>query len=606
VEKDAFMKKTQRLPLRSAQRPEDCWDLSSLFPDDNAWEKAFVTWESNIGGYEKFRGRLKEGPTMIAECLDFDFQMDRQGERLGTYASLKVAEDMTNAEYQRMRGRFLSVASRVGQAASFIRPELLAIPRKRMELFLKDPALRPYQVTMERILRWRPHTLGTTEERILAMQTEMAETPSHVFHQLNNADLRFGDVEDEKGRKRELTHGNFISFLQSPARMVRECAFTTFYEKYAEHQNTLAATLAGSVQKDVYYARVRNFPSAREAALFPDNIPATVYDQVIETVRHYLPVLHRYYDLRRRQLRLRQLCPYDCYVPLVPNLMLRTSWDQAVALVLKALAPLGEEYVRILEAGLNSRWCDRYENRGKQSGAFSAGTYDGAPYILMNYQPDVFDHVFTLAHEAGHSMHSYYSAHHQPYHLYQYTIFVAEVASTFNEQLLNRYLMKQAKSDLERAYYISHEIDEIRGTIFRQTMFAEFEKIIHEHVEKGDALTVETFRKIYRSLLDDYFGPEVRIPELLELECFRIPHFYRAFYVYKYATGLSAAIALADRVVNGGKAELDAYLSLLAAGCSKDPLDILRDAGVDMERPEPVAAAMERFSSLVDELATIL
>ncbi|MGQ9505183.1 MAG: oligoendopeptidase F [Thermogutta sp.] len=600
------MKKIRRLPPRSAQKPEDCWDLSSLFPDDDAWEKAFQAWENNIEGYEKFRGRLLEGPTVIAQCLEFDFQMDRQGERLGTYASLKVAEDMTNAHYQRMRGRFLSVASRVGQAASFIKPELLAIPRRKMEVFLNDVGLRPYRVIMERILRWRPHTLGTSEERILAMQTEMAETPSHVFHQLNNADMRFGEVEDEKGRKRELTHGNFLSFLQSPARMVRERAFTTFYEKYAEHQNTLAATLAGSVQKDVYYARVRNFPSAREAALFPDNIPTIVYDQLIETVRRYLPVLHQYYDLRRRQLRLRQLFVYDCYVPLVPNLMLRTTWDQAVDLVLKAVAPLGDEYVRILKAGLNSRWCDRYENRGKQSGAFSAGTYDGAPYILMNYQEDVFDHVFTLAHEAGHSMHSYYSAHHQPYHLYQYTIFVAEVASTFNEQLLNRYLMKHAKSDLERAYYISHEIDEIRGTIFRQTMFAEFEKIIHEHVEKGDALTVETFRAIYRSLLADYFGPDVGIPELLELECFRIPHFYRAFYVYKYATGLSAAIALADRVLNGGKSELEAYLCFLAAGCSKDPLDLLRDAGVDMEKPEPVAAAMERFGSLVDELAAIL
>ncbi len=600
------MAKAQSLPPRSARKPEDCWDLSSLFPGDEAWEAALHAWEEAIAGYDKFRGKLSEGANIIAECLDFDYRMDREGERLGTYAFLKTAEDTTNPHYQRMRGRFLSIATRVNQAASFIRPELLAIPRKKMEQFLKDAALRPYEVPLRRILRWRPHTLGASEERILAMQTQMAETPSQVFHQLNDGDLRFGYVKDEKGRERELTHGNFLSFLQSPDRSVRERAFGTFYKKYAEHQNTLAATLSGSVQKDVYYARVRNFPSAREAALFPDNIPTQVYDQLIETVRRYLPSLHRYYDLRRRKLRLRQLCVYDAYVPLVPRLRLRTSWDQAVALVLKALAPLGDEYVRILEKGFQSRWCDRYENRGKQSGAFSAGTYDGAPYILMNYQPDVFDHVFTLAHEAGHSMHSYYSAHHQPYHLYQYTIFVAEVASTFNEQLLHRYLMGQAKSDEERAYYINHEIDEIRGTIFRQTMFAEFEKMIHEHVEKGDALTVETFRTMYRSLLNDYFGPDVKVPDLLELECFRIPHFYNAFYVYKYATGLSAAIALADRVLQGGKNELDAYLAFLSAGCSKDPLDLLRDAGVDMERPDPVAAAMERFNTLVDQLAEIL
>lgn len=600
------MKKAQGLLARSAQRPEDCWDLSSLFPTDEAWEKAFQSWESSIEGYGKFQGKLREGPNVIAECLEFDFQMDRQGERLGTYAFLKAAEDMTNSQYQRMRGRFLSVASRVSQAASFIRPELLSIPRRMMDQFLKDAALRPYEVTLRRVLRWRPHTLGASEERILAMQTEMAGTPSHVFHQLNDGDLRFGYVEDEKGRQRELTHGNFLSFLQSPDRKVREKAFSTFYERYAEHQNTLAATLAGSVQKDVYYARVRNFPSAREAALFPDNVPTKVYDELIATVRRYLPVLHRYYELRRRKLRLRRLSVYDTYVPLVSRLRVHTSWDQAVDLVLKALTPLGEEYAHILEKGLQSRWCDRYENRGKQSGAFSAGTYDGAPYILMNYQPDVFDHVFTLAHEAGHSMHSYYSAHHQPYHLYQYTIFVAEVASTFNEQLLNRYLMTHAETNQERAYYINHEIDEIRGTIFRQTMFAEFEKLIHEHVEKGDALTIDAFRTMYRSLLADYFGPDVRVPDLLELECLRIPHFYNAFYVYKYATGLSAAIALADRVINGGKNELDAYLSFLAAGCSKDPLDLLRDAGVDMERPEPVAAAMERFSRLVDQLAAIL
>lgn len=600
------MGRVRKLIPRSAQKPEDTWDLSSLFPSDESWEAAFSDWEKSIPEYERFRGRLHEGPETIAHCLRFDLDMDRQGERLGTYAHLKVAEDLSNSQYQRMRGRFLNVASRVAQAASFIRPELLGIPAEQMERYLAHEALRPYEVYLRRILRWRPHTLSPAEERLLAMQTEMAETPAHVFHQLNHADLRFGSLENEKGETVELTHSTFMSFLESPDRNVRSRAFQLFYEKYAEHQHTLAATLAGSMQKDVYYARARKFSSARDAALFAENIPPTVYDQLITTVRKYLPALHRYYELRRKKLKLRRLYVYDTYVPLIPDFKVRRTWDQAVRLILEALQPLGAEYVTTLQQGLENRWCDKYENRGKQSGAFSAGTYDGNPYILMNYQPDVFDHIFTLAHEAGHSMHSFYSAHHQPYHLYQYTIFVAEVASTFNEQLLGRYLLRRAADDRERAYIINHEIDEIRGTIFRQTMFAEFEKITHETLERGEPLTVDAFRGIYRRLLNDYFGDGVALPELLELECFRIPHFYNAFYVYKYATGLSAAIALAERVLNGGAKELQDYLGFLAGGCSKDPLDLLRDAGVDMESPQPVVAAMERFVNLVDQLERLL
>lgn len=600
------MAKARTLPARSAQRPEDCWDLSSLFPSDEAWESAFSEWQDRVRDYARYRGKLAESPESLAECLEFVLDMDRRAERLGTYAHLKSTEDQSNSTYQRMLGRFIAAASRAAEAASFIRPELLAIPSEVMETFLAHPRLQPYNLYLKRILRWRPHTLSAAEERILAMQSELGDLPYRAFHQLNDTDLRFGIIEDEKGRKRELTHANFVAFLQSHNRQVREKAFYTFYDRYLEHQNTLAAILSGSVQKDVLNARIRNFPSAREAALFEEHIPTTVYDRLIETVRQYLPVLHRYYELRRKVLRLRQLSVYDTYVPLVAGLRIRTPWDEAVSLVLKALAPLGEDYVQDLSNGLQSRWCDRYENRGKQSGAFSAGTYDGAPYILMNYQPEVFDHVFTLAHEAGHSMHSFYSARSQPYHLYQYTIFVAEVASTFNEQLLNRYLQEHARNDRERAFYLNHEIDAIRGTIFRQTMFAEFEQMAHGHVEAGDALTTSSLRRMYHDLLADYFGPRVKLPDVLELECLRIPHFYQAFYVYKYAIGLSAAIALADRVLTGGSAERNAYRAFLAAGCSKEPLDLLRDAGVDMESPAPVAAAMERFRSLVEELEKVL
>jgi oligoendopeptidase F len=360
------------------------------------------------------------------------------------------------------------------------------------------------------------------------------------------------------------------------------------------------------MQRDVYYAKAREFPSARESALFADNVPVAVYDNLIESVHRHLPALYRYYELRRRKMRLPEIHHYDTYVPILSDLDTRHTWNQAVKVVVDSLEPLGSDYCGALERGLNDGWCDRYPNRGKQSGAFSSGTYDGAPYIMMNYQPDVLDHVFTLAHEAGHSMHTFLAAKSQPYQYYNYTIFVAEVASTFNEQLLSRHMMDQAKSDKQRAYLINRDIDAIRGTIIRQTMFAEFEKIAHALVESGEPLTVERFKSVYGELLKLYFGPDFVIDDCLALECFRIPHFYRAFYVYKYATGLSAAIALSERVTGGGPRELNDYLSFLKGGCSKWPLDLLRDAGVDMEKPEPVDTALEHFGKLVDELEKLL
>ena len=368
----------------------------------------------------------------------------------------------------------------------------------------------------------------------------------------------------------------------------------------------MAAAYSSSVQKDVYYAKARGYPSAREGSLFHDNVPVAVYDNLVAAVRSKLPAVYKYFDLRRRKMRLRDIHHYDTYVPILSELDTRHTWKQAVDAVVTSLEPMGDDYCRVLEGGLAGRWCDRYPNQGKRSGAFSSGSYDGWPYILMNYQPDVLDHVFTLAHEAGHSMHSYFSAKHQPYQYYNYTIFVAEVASTFNEQLLSHHLMDRAKNKKERAYLINREIDAIRGTIIRQTMFAEFEKSAHALVEAGEPLTVETLKTEYGKLLTDYFGPDFVIDEELKLECLRIPHFYHAFYVYKYATGLSAAIALSERVTSGGKKELNDYLSFLKGGCSKWPLDLLKDAGVDMAKPEPVETALTYFERLVDELDELL
>jgi oligoendopeptidase F len=387
---------------------------------------------------------------------------------------------------------------------------------------------------------------------------------------------------------------------------VRKTAFHQYYATYTGHANTLAASYAGAVQRDVYYAKARNYASSLDAALFPDRVPRVVYENLVSRVRNHLPSLYRYYELRRKRMKLKEIHHYDTYVPILSELERKHTWQQAVDVVVEALAPLGSEYTRVLERGLNDGWCDRYENVGKQSGAFSCGSFDGQPYILMNYQEAVLNHVFTLAHEAGHSMHSYFSAKSQPFQYYDYTIFVAEVASTFNEQLLLNHMLANATDKRERAYLINKAIDDIRGTIFRQTMFAEFEKITHELVEAGEPLTVARLRSAYKELLTAYFGPDFVIDECLELECLRIPHFYRAFYVYKYATGLSAAIALAERVTQGGKRELQDYLGFLKGGCSKYPLDLLRGAGVDMEKPDAVDTALTKFGALVEELDGLL
>jgi oligoendopeptidase F len=594
------------LPARSEVKTADTWDLGSLFASDDEWEKAFAKWEKQIPRYEEFRGKLGDSPESLAAALRFDIQLERGGERLGTYAYLKTTEDTADGAYQAMIARYQNAASRAAQAASYIRPEILAIPSAKMKKYLDAKELKAHRLQLERLLRYKPYTLSDREEKLLAMQIEMASTANKVFRQLTDADMKFGTVRDEHGEQVELSNATFSKFLHSPKRGVRKQAFHQFYEVYADHDHTLAASFAGSIQGDVYYARARGYENALHQSLFADNVPTSVYDNLIAAVHDRLPALYRYYELRRKKMKLRDIHHYDTYVPILAELQVKHTWGEAVGHVIESLAPLGDEYSSTLEAGLSGRWCDRYPNRGKQSGAFSSGTFDGDPYILMNYQEEVLDHVFTLAHEAGHSMHSYYSAKTQPFQYYDYTIFVAEVASTFNEQLLSRRLLARAKDDRERAYLINREIDAIRGTILRQTMFAEFEKITHAICEANEPLTLEVFRREYRKLLELYFGPDFAIDSELELECLRIPHFYRAFYVYKYATGLSAAIALAERVLSGSKRELDDYLSFLKGGCSKYPLDLLRDAGVDMESREPVDAALAHFERLVGELESLL
>ena len=600
------MTKTKRVPLRSDVPVADTWDLSPLYKSDAAWNRAFVRLEEQIPMFASFRGKLGRSAQTLRACCDFQVDFEKEAERLGSYASLKASENVADSKYQGMLARYVHVATKANETASFIAPEIQAIPKKRMDGFLKSPVLKPFRFQIERLLRYKPHILSEAEERILAMQGEVAETAGKVFGQLNDADLKFGFVKDERGEIIELTQGSFRGLLESPKRSVRKEAFDKFYASYNAHENTLAAALSSSVLQDVYQARVRNFPSSLGAALFADKIPASVYDSLIEAVHANLETVYRYLEIRRRALKLRDLRFYDTYVPIVKVPRKHTPYSEAVNTVSEAFKPLGEEYRRVLSAGLAGGWVDRYENQGKRSGAFSGGGYVGPPYILLNYKEDVIDHVFTLAHEAGHSMHTFYSARQQPFQDYRYTIFVAEVASTFNEQLLNHYLLERAQDKLSQAFLINREIDEIRGTLIRQAMFAEFEKIIHAIAERGEPLTLERLRAEYRALLDLYLGPGLTIDKPLELECFRIPHFYSAFYVYKYATGLAAAIALSEKVLHGGPKERERYLAFLRSGGSKYPLEQLRHAGVDMEKPEPVAAAMQRFKGLVDKLETLV
>jgi oligoendopeptidase F len=593
--------KVKKLPTRDKVKKEDTWDLASLYAHDADWEKDLKKLEAQIPKIAKFKGTLAESPQSLAKYLKFDEEVEQLGEKLGNYAFLRTSEDTSNNQANGMYLRFMNVASRAGQEGAFARPEILAIPDSKMKKFLAEKVLAPFRLVLERLTRYKPHTLSPGEEKLLAMQAEMSDAANQIFGKLNDADLKFGTIE-LGGETIELSHGSFSRCLDSSDRAVRKKAFHQLYAEYADHAQTLAACLNASVQRDVYYARCRDYPSTLESALFPDQVPVSVYENLIKTVHQYLPSVHRYLDVRKRALKLRDIHMYDTYVPIVSSIQTKYPWDKACKLILSALEPLGSDYVATLEKGLLGRWCDRYENKGKRSGAFSSGSYTSDPFILMNYQPTVLNHVFTLAHEAGHSMHSHYSSKHQPFRYYGYTIFVAEVASTFNEELLSEYLLERARDDNERAYYLAREIDDIRATLVRQTMFAEFEKIIHEIAEAGEALTLERFRNEYRQLLERYFGKGFVIDEDLTLEGLRIPHFYRAFYVYKYATGISAAIALSQRVLGGGDKEREDYLGFLKAGCSKYPLDILRDAGVDMEQPAPVAAALRRFDQLVNQL----
>jgi oligoendopeptidase F len=593
------------LKTRSEVAPSDTWDLTPIFPDDAAWEAEFSELANRYSGITSQRGTLGRSAADLAAVMAFETSLDRSTERLGQYAALRVSEDSSAATSLDREGRFSSLCAKISEACSWVAPEIQQIPDKTFTAFLDDPALDDWKISLQRLRRLKPHILGNAEERLLSLAMPSLGGHHETFSQLTNVDMTFGKVTDDRGQEVELTQSSFSSLLQRPDRGVRKAAFDKFYAEFDAHKFSLASSLSNSVKADVFLARARNYPSAREASLFPDNVPVSVYDNLISAVRSRLPVLHGYYALRQRVFNLPDLHVYDTYAPMVAAVQTEVGFDEATEMVLKSLAPLGEEYVSVLGRGLREeRWCDRYENKGKRSGAFSYGTYQAPPYILMNYKKDVFSDIYTLAHEAGHSMHTWYSRRTQSFQNYHYPIFLAEVASTFNEILLTEHLLASTQDRAMRAYLINRQVDDLRGTLFRQTMFAEFEKLTHEAEESGAALTLESFRTMYRGLLEAYFGRGVILDPELELECLRIPHFYSAFYVYKYATGISAAITLADGVLKSG--QTDRYFGFLSSGGSKFPIETLTEAGVDMNSPAPVNAALDLFERRVTELEELL
>jgi len=592
------------IPERSAVAAADKWDLSKLFAGDGEWEKGFNEFSTLCGKISSFKGTFAKSAVSLADFLDFDKELGILGERLHYYSDLRQCEDEGDNIARAMSAKFTMAAARAASEAAFVTPEIQAIPNPVIEEFLKHARLTDYRIYIKKLLRWKPYILSEAEEKIIAMEREASSITSDVFSVLTNVDLDFGTVETAEGA-RPLTHSTWSVFMESPDRDLRQRAYKGFYRQFESHKTTLAALYAGSVKKDVIKARIRGFPSALEAALFPDNVKEAVYDNLINTITANLAPLHRYYSLRKKVLKLDELRHYDVYAPLVQNIKKKTGWDEACSIVGEALAPLGEEYTATLCGGLRGGWADKYENKGKRSGAFSAGSFTGDPYILMNYKDDSIRDIFTMAHEGGHSMHTFYSAKSNPYMCYDYTIFEAEVASTFNEELLFRHLEKTAAAagDKELALYIVNKhADELLATLYRQTMFAEFERITHALEEEGKPLTEEKLRAVYRELLLKYFGPEMVLEPESDLEGLRIPHFYRAFYVYKYATGISASLALAERVLSGGKSERDDYFKFLKSGGSRFPLEALRVAGVDMSSPAPVEAACVVFENLVEKL----
>ncbi len=595
----------KELPTRQDIPAELKWRLEDMYASDAEWEQDFTRLKDAAEQMAALHGTLISAQGLL-EVLRLRDAMGELNEKIFVYARMRRDEDNNGSKYQALSDRAASLSVQAASSMAFIVPEILLISPADLDRFFgEEPALQLYRHALEEITRVRPHILGTSEEMLLAQSEEVGEAAQNIFNMLNNADLRFPRIKDEQGQEVELTKGRYSLLMESDNRQVRHDAFKALYSSYQEHNNTLAATLNAAVKKDIFFARARKYGSALEASLDSDNVPIAVYDNLIATVKANLEPMYQYIRLRQKALGVDELHMYDLYAPLIKDAKFVVTYPEALVHVERGLAPLGSDYAQVLRQAFNSGWIDVMENKGKTSGAYSWGAFGSHPYVLLNWQDNV-NNVFTLAHEMGHALHSYHSDQTQPYTYAGYRIFVAEVASTVNESLLMQHMLHETKDPKQRLYLLNYYLEQFRGTVYRQTMFAEFEKVIHAKVEAGEGLTTELLNGIYHALNKTYYGPDIIVDEEVDYEWSRIPHFYNNFYVYKYATGFSAATALSQQILQQGEPAVARYLDFLRSGGSDYPINLLAKAGVNMMSPQPIEAALKVFAGLVQEMEGLL
>lgn len=602
---DAAGQGHDKIPLRSEIRDEYKWKLCDIYTSDVEWQEEFSTLKASLSEMKQYRNRLGEAPEILLACLKARDRINMTSEKIFAYARMHRDENNADTTYQAMTGKAEALLSEAGEATAFVEPEILAIPDAKLAEFRKAEGMAEYSFFFENLQRQKKHILSPAEEELLARMSEVADASANTFNMLAHADMQFSEITDSAGRKLRLSEARYRSFIMSPDRKLRQQAFTGLFGAYNQYRNTFASTLAGNVKKNIVFANSRKYGSAIEAALEPNNVPLTVYDNVISTVTNNLQPLHRYIALKKKALRLDEIHMYDLYTPIVPDVELTYSYEEGRDLVRKALQPLGNDYLAVLDQALTKSWIDVYENQGKQTGAYSWGVYGVHPFILLNYS-DRYDDVSTLAHELGHTIHSFFSHKHQPYITSSYTIFSAEVASTTNETLLMDYMLKTTRDKKVRLYLINQYLEQVRATVYRQTMFAEFEKALHEKVQSGETITADLLDEMWHQLNVKYYGTEIVVDKEINVEWARIPHFYSSFYVYQYATGFSAANALADQILKEGQPAQQRYLRFLKSGGSDYSIELLKAAGVDMSSPQAIEITLAKFSMLLDELAVLL
>ncbi|KEO83948.1 oligoendopeptidase F [Tumebacillus flagellatus] len=591
---------------RSEIGDEFKWDLGSMYESDAQWESDIKKAQELFPKMEAFKGRLGESADTLLQALELNDELETIVGNVSTYAHMRSHEDTANTHYQGLADRSNSLAAQASSAVSFLDPEILSLSEETVKSFLaENEGLRLYEIMLDRIMRRKAHVLSEEQEDLLARASEVLDSSGTIFSMLTNADMKWGQVEDSEGNLHDVSEGNYRVLMENKDRVLRENAFKRLFGTYGEFRNTLSASYSANVKKGVFYAKARNYNSTLEMELAPDNVSVDVYNNLIKAVRDNHDAMHRYMALRKKVLKLDELRYFDLFLPMVESVDMKMPYEKAKGISLEALAPLGEEYVETVKRAFADKWIDIYPNLGKRSGAYSWGTYTSNPYILLNYT-DTLDDLFTLVHELGHSLHSYYTHQTQPFTYGNYTIFVAEVASTLNENLLLEKLLEETTDKNERAYLLNHSLEQFRGTMFRQTMFAEFEKFAHEKVEAGEPLTADLMRDFYGQLNADYYGPELVLDDELKNEWSRIPHFYNAFYVYKYATGFAAAMALSKQIRSEGAPAVERYLNFLRGGSSQDPIDLLKGAGVDMSSPQPIVEALSVFRERLEELEKLL